>query len=91
MEKTEAKWIVDYFDTQCANRGFKNGVKECYLEAERILRGWDKIQPRSCSCEYPALTRMVHSMREQYDSQIMELYNEQDDTTTSTKRGRKSK
>lgn len=47
-----------------------------WYEAERILRGWDKTQPRSCSCEYRTLARLVKSYYSQYESKVMELYGE---------------
>ena len=71
----ETKWLVEVFKAQTWGRGFKGNVYNNYLEAERILRGWDATKPRGCSCEYPALTRMTHSFYQQYESQILEIYN----------------
>ena len=71
----ETKWLVEVFKLQTMGRGFKGDVYNNYLEAERILRGWDATKPRGCSCEYPSLTRMTHSFYQQYESQILEIYN----------------
>ena len=45
-----------------------------WFEAERILRGWDKIQVRTCSCEYKTLARLVKSFFSQYETEIRGLY-----------------
>lgn len=94
LSKEQAVWLVDVFKAQTYGRGFKGDVYQNYLEAERIFYGRDAKQPRGCSCEYPALTRMVNSFYDQYEPQIMELYNEeevQQDKTINKKRGRKSR
>ena len=80
MTKAEAKYIVDYFDVKCNGRGFKGDVKNCYQEAERILLGKEQQNNRGCTCEYPVLCRMVHNLREQYNDEIMKLYNEEEHT-----------
>ena len=71
----ETKWLVEVFKLQTMGRGFKGDVYNNYLEAERILRGWDATKPRGCSCEFPSLTRMTHSFYQQYESQILDIYN----------------
>jgi hypothetical protein len=76
LNKEQAVWLVDVFKATAYGRGFKGNVYQNYLEAERILRGWDTTKPRGCSCEFPSLTRMVNSFYDQYEPQIMELYNE---------------
>ena len=80
MTKAEAKYIVDYFDIKCNGRGFKGDVKNCYQEVERIMLNKEHQNHRSCSCELPVLARMVHNMREQYNDEIMRLYNEEEHT-----------
>ena len=89
----EAIWLIEVFKNNTYLRGFKGDVKANYEKAEMILRGWDKTNPRSCSCDFPALTRITNSFFEQYEAQIMEIYNESKEytpsTTTTTKSGRK--
>ena len=80
----EAIWLIEVFKNNTYLRGFKGDVKANYEEAERILRGWDKTNPRSCSCDFPALTRITNSFFEQYQAQILELYNEHTQYTSST-------
>lgn len=75
MTTEEAVWIVEVFD-KVRDLALRNKTIDKWYEAERILRGWDKTQPRSCSCEYRTLARLVQSFRSQYDSEIMRLYNE---------------
>jgi len=80
----EAIWLIEVFKNNTYLRGFKGDVKANYEEAERILRGWNKTNPRSCSCDFPALTRITNSFFEQYEAQILELYNEHTQYTSST-------
>lgn len=75
MTKEEAVYIVDVWEP-IKNFGLNSKNINIWYEAERILRGWDKIQPRGCSCEYKTLARLVHSFREQYDNDVMRLYGE---------------
>tara|TARA_R110000803_G_scaffold45840_1_gene96346 strand:- start:536 stop:865 length:330 start_codon:yes stop_codon:yes gene_type:complete len=96
LNKEIAVWLVDTFKKTAYGRGFKGNVYQDYLEAERIFYGRDAKQPRGCSCEYPALTRIVNSFYDQYESQIMELYEEkntkklsQTKTTNSKSGGKK--
>ena len=87
-------WLVETFKANTYKRGFKGDVKANYEEAEMILRGFDKPKPRSCSCDYTSLTRITNSFFEQYESQILNSYNELTQhlstTETTTKRGRKT-
>ena len=90
----EAIWLIEVFKNNTYLRGFKGDVKANYEKAEMILRGWNKTNPRSCSCDFPALTRITNSFFEQYEAQIMEIYNGEStqytsSTTTTTKSGRK--
>ncbi len=73
MTTEEAVYIVEkwYPIRDGALRSNTIGV---WYEAERILRGWDEIQARSCSCEYKTLARMVKSFYSQYEAEIKELY-----------------
>ena len=84
ISKEQAVWLVEVFKANTYLRGFKGDVKANYEKAEMILRGWDKTNPRSCSCDFPALTRITNSFFEQYQAQILELYNEHTQYTSST-------
>ena len=75
MTQSEAVYIVEKW-YPIRDMALKNNTIDVWLEAERILRGWDKIQSRSCSCEYKALARMVKSFYSQYEVDIKELYGE---------------
>jgi len=80
INKEQAIWLVEVFKANTYGRGFKGDVKANYEEAERLLRGWDKPNVRTCSCEYTALTRVTNSFYDQYEAQIMEKYNETEPT-----------
>ena len=95
ISKENAIWLVEVFKANTYLRGFKGDVKANYEKAEMILREWDKPNPRSCKCDFPSLTRITNSLYEQYETQILELYNEPtqytsstDTTTKSSRKGR---
>lgn len=75
MTTEEAVYIVEKW-YPIRDMALNNKTIGVWYEAERILRGWDKTQPRSCSCEYRTLARLVKSYYSQYESQVMELYGE---------------
>jgi hypothetical protein len=37
-----------------------------YLYAEKILKGYDKIQRRGCGCEFGSLKRMVDKLYKEF-------------------------
>jgi len=73
MTTEEATYIMEKW-YPIRDGAFYNPTIGIWNEAERILRGWDKPQPRSCSCEYKTQARMVKSFFSQYETQIRELY-----------------
>ena len=75
MTTKEAVYIMEkWFPIR--DGALNNPTIGVWYETERILRGWDKTQPRSCSCEYRVLARLVKSFFSQYESEIRELYGE---------------
>jgi len=76
MTQEEAVWLKEHFEKKCKGATIKGNVLGCYYEAERILRGKDKINRRGCACQYKDLARVVNSMFDQYSTQINELYEE---------------
>jgi len=97
FSKEQAVFLVEVFKANTYGRGFKGNVYSNYLKAEMYLRGWGETNPRSCDCEYPALTRIVNSLYDQYEPQILEIYYEKESTqhlsttNTTTKSGRKGR
>ena len=77
----EAKWLVDFSKNTLGLR-LQGKVVEDYYEAERLLRGLDKIDRRSCTCHYKSLAKMVSSLWDQYKQQVTEVY---DNGPTKTK------
>lgn len=73
MTTEEAVYIMEKW-YPIKDMALNNKTISVWYEAERILRGWDKTQPRSCSCEYRTLARLVHSFYSQYETEIKKLY-----------------
>ena len=73
MTTEEATYIMDkWFPIR--DGALNNKTIGVWNEAERILRGWDTTQPRSCSCEYRTQARLVKSFFSQHESKVRELY-----------------
>lgn len=73
MTTEEAVYIMEKW-YPIRDMALNNKTIGVWYEAERILRGWDKTQPRSCSCEYRTLARLVKSFFSQHEATIKELY-----------------
>ena len=73
MTIEEAVYIVEKW-YPIRNGSLNKKTIGVWYEAERILRRWDNAQPRSCSCEYRTLARLVHSFYNQYETEVKELY-----------------
>ena len=83
----DAKWIIEYYDKEVNGRTLRGKVMEGYYEAERILSGWDKTQPRGCSCQWRQVAMGVHALRNRHNDEIIKLYEQA--TKPTPKRGRK--
>ena len=76
MTKEEAIFLVEKFEKQALGLILKGKVTDYYYEAERILRGWDKIKKRGCTCEYKNMARIVNGLFDQHKPEIYKLYEE---------------
>jgi len=76
MTREEAVYLVEKW-YPIRDLALRNSTIDVWYEAERILRGWDKTQPRGCKCEYRTLARLVKSFYSQYETEIKELYETQ--------------
>lgn len=50
-------------------RGLRGEVLQAYYEAERILKGLDKINKRTCGCNYGAMGREVDRLYTQWQKE----------------------
>lgn len=66
MTLEDAKWLKYEFEPKFLGKGIRGKTLEAYLEAERILNGWDSTKRRGCSCEYRALANNVNAMFSQF-------------------------
>ena len=77
MTTQEAIWLKEEFITKHQGRMLKGATLNAYYEAERVLKGKDKIDRRPCTCQFKDLARLVNSLVEQYQSEIDRLYEEE--------------
>jgi len=71
----EAEWLVE-FSKNTLGLKLQGQVLEDYYEAERLLKGKDEIDKRSCTCHYKSLAKMVNSLWDQYKQTVLDIYNE---------------
>ena len=76
MTQEQAIFLVEKFEKQALGRILKGEVLEYYYKAEMILRGWDRKKPRSCTCEYKNMARIVASLYDQHKTEAHRLYEE---------------
>lgn len=76
MTHEHAIWLKEHFEKKCYRATLKGSTVGCYYEAERILRGKDKINKRGCTCQHKDMGKLVNSMFDQYSAQINKLYEE---------------
>ena len=74
MTQKDAIFLKEEFEKNALGRILKGRVLDTYYEAERILRGWDKPQRRSCSCDFKNMARITTSLFEQNYDTINKLY-----------------
>ena len=66
ISEKDSNWLKGHFTTESYGKVMRGNVIHDYLNAERILKGYDKIQRRSCGCEYGSLKRMVDKLYKEF-------------------------
>ncbi len=61
MNENDIKYLKEEFP-KFQGRRIKGEVLNSYYEAERILKGMEKINRRSCGCNYAAMGREVDAL-----------------------------
>ena len=84
MTTQDAIWLREEFIGKHQGKILKGATLNAYYEAERVLKGKDKIDRRPCTCQFKDLARIVNSLVEQYQSEIDRLYEENKNNTKST-------
>ena len=74
MTQKEAIFLKEEFEKNAKGLILKGRVLDTYYEAERILRGWDKVQRRGCSCDFKNMARIVGSLFEENYETINQVY-----------------
>lgn len=60
MSSEDRQWLIEEFPKYRGRTMMKKTV-DAYLKAEKILNGWDKINPRTCSCHLRGLADTVNA------------------------------
>jgi hypothetical protein len=66
MQETSKEWLLTEFKESyeqiLKGRNIKGKIYDDYLKAEMLLLSRDKINPRSCPCNYKALGETVNKL-----------------------------
>tara|TARA_R110000782_G_scaffold43286_2_gene97731 strand:- start:1008 stop:1232 length:225 start_codon:yes stop_codon:yes gene_type:complete len=66
ISERDRDWLNSTFTNQSFGKIMRGEVVYDYLYAEKVLKGYDKIQRRSCGCEYGSLKRMVDKLYKEF-------------------------
>ena len=83
MTKSEATWLVEEFKPKRYLR-IDKGTIAMFIKAINLIMKSNRAVP-TCSCEWKVTAQIANSAFDQYEAEIMEVYN------SITKRGRKKK
>ena len=72
MTQEQAKWLVEVWNPRCYQRIWRKEVPGMSFEAERIMKGWEHSQPRSCTCHYKAAALQINSLYDQNEQLILQ-------------------
>ena len=71
ISERDSNWLKTTFTKQGYGKVMRGNVVYDYLYAEKILKGYDKIQRRGCGCEFGSLKRMVDKLYKEFiDAQV---------------------
>lgn len=68
MSEQEEKWLEEVFP-QHRGRTIRKETLSVYYEAERLLRGKEKIEKRSCSCQFRSMAESVHVLYDRWNAE----------------------
>ncbi len=66
ISEKDSNWLKTTFTNESYNKVMRGNVVYDYLYAEKILKGYDKIQRRGCGCEFGSLKRMVDKLYKEF-------------------------
>ena len=66
ISERDSKWLKTTFTNDSFGKIMRGNVVYDYLYAEKILKGYDKIQRRGCGCEFGSLKRMVDKLYKEF-------------------------
>ena len=59
ISEKDSNWLKGHFTKESYKKVLRGNVISDYLQAEKILNGYDKIKRRSCGCHYQGMARAV--------------------------------
>ncbi len=66
ISERDSNWLKDHFAKESYGKVPRGTIIHDYLNAERILNGYDKIRKRSCGCEYGGMARAVDKLYKEW-------------------------
>jgi len=66
ISEKDSNWLKTTFAKESYGKVMRGNVVYDYLYAEKILKGYDKIQKRGCGCEFGSLKRMVDKLYKEF-------------------------
>ncbi len=66
ISERDSNWLTDHFAKESYGKVPRGTVIHDYLNAERILNGYDKIKKRGCGCEYGGMARAVDKLYKEW-------------------------
>ncbi len=66
ISERDSNWLREHFAKESYGKVMRGNVIHDYLNAERILNGYDKIKRRSCGCEYGGMARAVDKLYKEW-------------------------
>lgn len=60
ISEKDSNWLKGHFTTESYGKVMRGNVIHDYLQAEKILMGYDKIKRRGCGCQYGGVQRAVN-------------------------------
>ena len=66
ISEKDSKWLKGHFAKESYGKVPRGNVIHDYLQAEKILIGYDKIKRRGCGCEYGSMARAVDKLYKEW-------------------------
>jgi hypothetical protein len=66
ISEKDRQWLETTFKNESYGKGLRGNVVYDYLYAEKVLKGYDRIKKRGCSCNYGSLKNGVDKLYKEF-------------------------